>query len=203
MDSPLEIDVYSGFEKSFVEAGSGESGSESTEDIGNNAELKRFFLRYGGKSFNQGVYRIFTSRRGMYFSTMVGSAFARDPKELLCFGSDWLGRIFALDAKRVVDGAAGVVMYEPGTGQALDIPCNLSTFHNSELVEFSDAALAIGFFKQWLDAGGAVPTSAQCVTYKKLLFLGGQDDLNNLVLGDMAVYWGIASQIIAKLVTRR
>lgn len=35
-----------------------------------------------------------------------------------------------------------VLMLEPGTGEALEIPCTIKSFHDRELIENRDAALA-------------------------------------------------------------
>ncbi|MGV2288356.1 T6SS immunity protein Tdi1 domain-containing protein [Trinickia sp. YCB016] len=116
-----------------------------------------------------------------------------------CFALDWLGRVFALDSQRRAGDGLGVVMFEPGSGQALEIPCNLSSFHDEELCEYSDAALADDFYRRWLQAGGARPSFNQCVGYKRPLFLGGGDTLENLELVDIDVYWTISGRLISKL----
>ncbi|CAE6797130.1 hypothetical protein R75461_05007 [Paraburkholderia nemoris] len=40
---------------------------------------------------------------------------------------------------------------------------------------------------------------SQCVGYKRPLFLGGADELHNLELTDLDVYWTLSSQMIAQL----
>lgn len=89
-------------------------------------------------------------------------------------------------------------MFEPGTGQALEIPCNLITFHDNELISYSEAALAAGFYGQWLANGGATPKHDQCIGYMKPLFLGGKDVIGNLDLSDLDVYWCLSGQLIQK-----
>ncbi|QGW82235.1 T6SS immunity protein Tdi1 domain-containing protein [Variovorax paradoxus] len=118
--------------------------------------------------------------------------------KVTCFGIDWLGRVFALDRTRLIDGAAGVVLLEPGTGAALEIPCNIASFHEVELIQYSEEALAKSFYKQWRSQGGAAPCIDQCVGYKRPLFLGGSDTTDNLELSDLEVYWEIAGQLLEK-----
>ncbi len=89
-------------------------------------------------------------------------------------------------------------MFEPGTGDALEIPCSIDTFHDEELIEYGDAALASDFHKRWLDDGGSAPGYGQCVGYKKPLFLGGADELINLEMSDIDVYWHLMGQLILK-----
>ena len=37
-----------------------------------------------------------------------------------------------------------------------------------------------------------------CVGYKIPLFLGGNDEISNLEITDMEIYWGICGQLITK-----
>ncbi len=95
-------------------------------------------------------------------------------------------------------------MFEPGTGEVLQLPCNLVSFHDEELVEYRDAALASAFHQKWLSLGESAPHYHQCVGYRRPLFLGGSDELGNLEVSDIDVYWHLFGQLIAKAgVTRR
>ena len=89
-------------------------------------------------------------------------------------------------------------MFEPGTGEALEIPCDIISFHNEELVDYRDAALASDFFKKWIESRGERPEYGQCVSYKRPLFLGGNDEISNLEIGNVDVYWHIMGQLIRK-----
>jgi hypothetical protein len=89
-------------------------------------------------------------------------------------------------------------MFEPGTGEVLNIPSNIESFHDKELIEFAEAALAVGFYQEWLASGGVVPAYIQCIGYKRALFLGGTDDVSNLEVSDLDVYWHIFGQLITK-----
>ncbi|HIF6190235.1 TPA: T6SS immunity protein Tdi1 domain-containing protein [Vibrio parahaemolyticus] len=90
-------------------------------------------------------------------------------------------------------------MFEPGTGEALEIPVNFAQFHEDELVNYTNEALAVEFFSEWLATGNEPPASSQCVGYKKPLFLGGADIVANLELIDLEVYWGISGQLLEKV----
>jgi hypothetical protein len=90
-------------------------------------------------------------------------------------------------------------MLEPGTGEALEIPVDRTGFHTQELVDEPDAAVAQSFFRQWLAGGGQRPGYDQCVGYRKPLYLGGADDLTNLELVDLDVYWSLAAQLLRKV----
>src|SRR5205823_258204 len=83
-----------------------------------------------------------------------------------------------------------------GTAAALEIPADIVAFHESQLVNHADAALAKTFHSQWLARGGAVPSPKQCIGYRRPLFLGGNDVLDNLELTDIDVYWTLSAQLI-------
>ncbi|OLL31498.1 hypothetical protein BTH42_11190 [Burkholderia sp. SRS-W-2-2016] len=67
--------------------------------------------------------------------------------------------------------------------------CDIESFHDQELVDYEDAALAEAFFGEWIRRGGPGPSNSQCVGYKRPLLLGGVDAVENLELIDLDVYW--------------
>ena len=141
--------------------------------------LREFFAAFGGSSFRDGLYRV------------IAPADLNEWNERICLG-------FPEFEGRIEDGQKGVVMFEPGTGEALEIPANLFTFHDAGLLEFGEAALAISFYERWRTSGGATPAFDQCIGYKKPLFLGGSDGVENLELSDLDVYWHLMGQFITK-----
>jgi hypothetical protein len=155
-----------------------------------------FMANFGGASYGGGVYRVVSASEIVDWNARIMAAYPEFADQITCFAYDWLGRAFALNQNRLEDGRPGVTMFEPGTGEALEIPCNLLTFHSAELLEYGEAALAISFFEDWLSTGGAAPSPDQCVGYKKPLFLGGVDGLENLELADLDVYWHLSAQLI-------
>ncbi|CAB3649079.1 DUF1851 domain-containing protein [Achromobacter pestifer] len=158
--------------------------------------IKEFLKNFGGCSFNNGIYRIFSASSVDNWNAVVSRTFPKFNTHISCFGVDWLGRIFAVDDRRVENGAPGVVMFEPGTGDALEVPCNILTFHEEELIECREEALAESFYLQWITCGGATPLIDQCVGYKNPLFLGGLDVVDNLEISDLDIYWEIFSRLI-------
>lgn len=92
-----------------------------------------------------------------------------------------------------------MLLVDLGFNQALEIPASFVAFHDTELVDYASEALAAPFFQQWLSAGGARPALGQCIGYRVPPTLGGADELSNLELTDMEVYWGIVGQINAKI----
>lgn len=156
-----------------------------------------FAREFAGASFGGGLYRVHDSVTGPPALAFVSDAFPEFAQRVCPFGYDWLGRQFAVDLGRVENGQSQVLLLEPGTGEALEIPVDFVAFHDKELVEQSDAALASEFFWVWSDANReALPLlRSQCVGYKVPLFLGGNDTADNLEISDVDVYWTICGQL--------
>jgi len=91
-----------------------------------------------------------------------------------------------------------VLLFDIGAGEALEIPTAFSDFHDVELTEYTDAALASDFFEQWLHVHPEPIPFDRCVGYDVPLFLGGTDDLRNLSLTDLDVYWTLTGQLRAR-----
>lgn len=188
--------MFKAFEAQYLrDAASPQAASASAPEA---FGLHAFFQHYSGATFDRGVYRIHSSATARLASQFIQTAFPEHAGTAVSFASDWLGSLFCLDATRIEQGAMAVLMLEPSTGKALKIPANLASFHEQGLIEYADAALATGFYERWLSLGGAVPRPDQCIGYKKPLFLGGADTVENLELSDLDVYWTISAQLIRK-----
>jgi hypothetical protein len=133
-----------------------------------------------------------------HWTSIIEEAFPKYKGRVLCFSSDWLGRHFALDSTCQESAQPLILMFEPGTGQALEIPASFEAFHNSELIEFQNEALASDFYTSWLNSTGVSPKIKECIGYKVPLFLGGSDTIENLELTDMEPYWSICGQLLQK-----
>jgi hypothetical protein len=189
--------MFERFEASFVKDSRATAAQEELPaDNRHPPELRQLLLRFGGASFDRGLYRVMAADIRAFANGFIAEAFVEFSSRVLPFAYDWLGRIFALDTARLESGEAGVVMFEPGTGEALEIPCNLLTFHENELIEQGEAALAMGLHAQWLAGGAPPPKQHQCVGYKLPLFLGGNDTVENLDIRNLDVYWSGTSQLI-------
>jgi hypothetical protein len=149
----------------------------------------------GGRTFEGGLYRVHTRVSAHASDAMVRAAFPEFAGRVACFGYDWLGRQFATDTTRGTEEDREVLMLEPGTGEALEIPVSFSKFHDEELVDYGEEALARSFFTQWRESGGEAPQLSECVGYRRPLFLGGEDVIANLEVSDLDVYWTIMGQL--------
>lgn len=153
---------------------------------------------YAGATFENGLYRLHTIEAIPKWDGLVGDAFPAFRARVRCFGYDWLGRQFALDRARIQGGEWLVLMIEPGTGQALEIPATFRSFHSEELVDYDNEALASEFFREWRSRHGRPLLAHECVGYRVPLFLGGEDDVENLEIIDLEVYWTICGQLLNK-----
>ena len=152
----------------------------------------------GGCSFESGLYRVFGVEEVAGRTELAAAAFPEFAGRIQCFGMDWLGRQFATDSARGSKADPEVLLLEPGTGEALEIPVSLSKFHDEELVDYSDAVLAVESFQDWLNRAGRAPSMDECVGYRTPLYLGGADDITNLEIYDVDVYWTISAQLLAQ-----
>jgi hypothetical protein len=152
--------------------------------------------RFAGCSFENGIYRLHDAVTGPRGAAWIAGSFPKFASRACPFGYDWLGRQFAADFRRLEGGEPLVLLFEPGTGEVLDIPFSFARFHE-QLDELREPALAGSFFASWAQANpDLLPLSAaQCVGYKVPLFLGGKDTLENLEVIDLEVYWSMSGQL--------
>jgi len=162
-------------------------------------ELRAFLDHHAGTVLHNGMYRVVTAETRKMGQEFIREAFAHRVGRVEVFGYSWLGNMFCLDSERIEGGARGVLLLEPGTGEELEIPANLTTFHEVELVQEPEAALAKELFDGWTALGGPAPGVGQCIGYKKPLFLGGADEVGNLEVSDLDVYWTISAQLIRQV----
>jgi hypothetical protein len=158
--------------------------------------LRSFFARYGGQSFNNGLYRVIGPSTMDDAGDFVSYAFPRVRERAKCFAYDWTGRIFALDAARSHHGEPQMIVFEPDHGSAFEASCNLADFHNVELPECPNQILAANHHAEWLAKGGAVPKPNECVYFNIPLFLGGQSSVDEMTICNVDVHWHILKQVI-------
>jgi Domain of unknown function (DUF1851) len=148
-----------------------------------------------GTTFAHGAYRLHSARSAGHADGLVTDAFPDFIGRIGCFGFDWLGRQFSLDPSRGPAEDPEVLLFDVGAGEALEIPVRFSNFHDEELVEYTDAALAIDFFRSWRQQNPNTLTFDTCVGYRVPLFLSGEDNVGNLELTDIDVYWTLTGQM--------
>ncbi|MCW3838470.1 hypothetical protein ACFQ1E_20715 [Sphingomonas canadensis] len=95
-----------------------------------------------------GAYRQHRPEDAARFTQLAVDAFPAFIGRIECFGADWLGRQFALDHRRLIDGVPQVLTLEPGTGEALEIPVNQTGFRLT-VAEYDERMEA-----EWKASGG-------------------------------------------------
>ena len=160
-------------------------------------QLDKVFDELSGASFGGGLYRVHTPSMANAWTERVEEFFPELRDRFLCFGYDWLGRQFAMDRSRQNGRHYQVLLLDPSTGEALEIPATLDSLHIDELVQNGDVALALDFYADWREASGDddfLPLE-ECVGYDVPLFLEGEDEVSNLSRIDMDVYWWVTAQL--------
>lgn len=147
--------------------------------------------KYQGKDFGEGLYRVFSDMEVTKWKEIITEAYPDFAGKFEPFAFDWLGRCFAIDLRN--NTMANILMFEIGTADVLEIPCDLSDFSNVEIPNYSESCLASNFYKEWKEAKKQILEHSKCAGYKIPLFLGGDDEISNLELCDMDVYWFICS----------
>ena len=177
-----------------------DTGTEPWDDARLTAAdgYNEFARRFAGRSFDLGLYRAHDAESGPRSADLLREAFPAFASRACPFGYDWLGRQFAVDADRREEGEPLVLLFEPGTGQALEIPLPFRAFHD-QLDELREPALAAAFFAEWsVKNPTSVPLKRNvCVGYHAPLFLGGTDTVENLEVVDLGVYWSLAADLLA------
>ncbi|MES2854475.1 MAG: DUF1851 domain-containing protein [Bdellovibrionota bacterium] len=197
--------MFPNFESHFKADGitsESEAGTEADSSSGQGApDLEDVLLRFGGWSFNQGLYRVMTPAIQTSAQNFISTAFPSFRTTAVPFAYDWLGRVFAVETNELrldIEGPT-VLMFEPGTGEVHEMPADLEEFHESELVMHMDGVLAAEAHQQWLKAGNDALGLNQCAGYMSLLFLGGTDTLDNISTMELGEYWELSGGLIASV----
>lgn len=158
-------------------------------------EFEQVIDAFGGKTFNHGLYRVLCSDQIPIVQRAMENIFPEYRERILPFAFDWLGRHFAIDHARIENGSPQVLMLEAGAGEAMEIPGSVLDFHDVELVDYPNEALAVPFWHQWRISNTVDLAFTECVGYKVPLFLGGSDVITNLEVVDLGVYIEICGQL--------
>lgn len=154
--------------------------------------------KYAGRSFGGGIYRFHTATTAPAMLAKINEYFPEFRWRLRPLSYDWLGRQFCIDRSRTRGAEPLVLLVEPGSGEALKVPTTFAEFHESELVNYAGDALAVDFYANWRESARVVDLidRDRCVGYRVPLFLGGADEVSNLELTDIEVYWELCGQLL-------
>lgn len=174
-----------------------ETRETATKDIDCPEIVAKLFKTYGRATFDHGLYRIHDAASSAVATRAAKYAYGNPEIPLTCFGFDWLGRQFALDPRRGSADDPEVLLLEPGTGEAFEVPVPYSIFHDYGLIEYRHDSVLPDFFELWRSEVGHHDLAFEkCVGYKTPLFLGGLDETSNLEVIDTEVYWSLTGQML-------
>lgn len=151
---------------------------------------------FGGLSFNRGIYRFHNANSAQIWTKIAIESIPILDGNLYCFGYDWLGRQFAINSHDKFSMDQLVLILDPESGEAYRVERNIFDFHNVELVESPNKAIAEDAFIEWLLTDPRQLEQFECVGLRVPLRLGGIDKLQNRERTDMEVYWEFCSQIL-------
>ena len=156
------------------------------------ASEEEFREKLGGESFLDGMYRLFRKDQIGKWTGIVEQAFPAYRGIIDVFGFDWLGQVYAIRKE-----TGTVLWFQPGFREVLDIPDDFAAFHDVEIVDYPEDALASLYFNDWFEASGHYMLKHhECVGYKVPIYLNGKDEVSNLEVSDMEVYWGIMAPLM-------
>lgn len=178
--------------------------SEKISDILNMPGVDNNFLQcikmLGGKSYNYGLYQVFNNVEVLESTNLIWNYFPEYNKKVTVFACDWLCRYFAVDARNSNNNKLEVLLFDTGASEVFQIPQDIVAFHNEEIVNYTEEALALNFFAKWRSTTQHLLETTEGVGYKIPLFIGGKDTIQNLELIDRNFYTYICFQIKNKII---
>ena len=155
---------------------------------------RTFVIAFGGMAFGKGLFSVFDRGDIRYWERIIKKAFPEYEEKFDLFGHDWLGRCFAVETSR--EGIEKIVIFDPGVLEMYDVPLSFMDFVNKAIPMSTNDCLALDSFVKWYQNGGCELEYQQCVGYKKPLFMGGEEGLDNLEVTKMEAYWRMPVQAV-------
>ena len=162
-----------------------------------NHVLLDLFKKIGGNSFNNGLLRVHSFSSSFFWTDIVTTFFENYKNDCFCFAYDWMGRQFAYSFKNDIEK---ILMFDCCTGEVFEMNQTIKKFFNEDLVDYIDDTLDTLTFETFLKTNNINHLDPKkCISYKKPLFLGGIDTIENLEIADLEVNWEINYQIFCKI----
>lgn len=150
---------------------------------------------HGGKSFNNGLYRVHSFNSSVHWSLIIGEFFPKYQSKVYPFGFDWMGRQFCMSTSN----ESLLFMLDPATGEDFELQQELNLLHDDDFVNTPEDILASDLFSEVLQhCKLKFIKYNECIGYKIPLFLGGEDSVGNYQKSDLEVYWEIQNQLYKK-----
>ncbi|WP_024858245.1 T6SS immunity protein Tdi1 domain-containing protein [Ruminococcus albus] len=143
-----------------------------------------------GNSFLDGLFTFFRKEDVKKWQKIFREVFPALKEELAFFGYDWLGRLYFVDS--ATDNVKMVDAFDCEF-YATDMP--FESFLD-DIVDDPDGFLAAEFYEEWVDENGDPDLKyGSCIGYKVPLFLNGAENIDNLDVTDLEVYWTITGDL--------
>jgi hypothetical protein len=163
--------------------------------LANLPELYELFENLSGTAFENGLFKIHSYGSFYSWTQIAFEYFKKYRGNSYCFAFDWVGRQYAVNYNK---GKTLILMLDPATAEVFELEANIESFLNEEIEEFKIGVLEFEKFRVLSERTAFKLNFGQCMGFKKFLFLGGKDELNNLEVVDMEVYWELNYQVFCK-----
>lgn len=152
--------------------------------------VDEFLERTAGKVFLNGLYTIFKKEDAEKWNRIIGEYFPDSKGNFSALGHDWMGKAFV-----IANGSNMIYMFDPEERKCYATDMDLAAFHD-ELADDTDGMLAAEYFRQWAAKNPHKTIRyGECVGLIVPLCLGGRDEIDNLEVIDMEVYWTMTLDI--------
>lgn len=161
------------------------------------SEYRTFVIAFGGMQFGKGLFNVFDKGDLRYWEKNIIQMFPDYKGKFELFGYDWMGRCFAVTS--LGEDEEKILVFDPSTLEVNDISLTFMEFINKAIPASVNEFFSADAFINWYNANEMELGYLQCMGNKIPLFLGGADELENMELSDMDVYWSILGQTAAKI----
>lgn len=162
--------------------------------LNTSSEVKDVISELGGGTFDNGLFRIHNVGSFYYWTKTVLEYFKIDGSTYV-FAFDWVGRQYAVNQ---LDGRKLILMIDPATAEYFELEIDIEHFLSDDLNDFKNNVLEARKFESLTGKMFKVLSFDKCVGFKTPLMIGGKDELENLEVIDLEVYWDLNYQIYIK-----
>lgn len=174
--------------------------SEKYKEIGTVAlaglpELANLFEEFSGAIFDRGLLKIHNIGSFYFWTELTFEYFKKFKGDSYCFAFDWVGRQYAVNYS---ENKPRILMLDPATAEAFELPKGIEDFFNEDLPEFKEDLLEVDTFAFLEERLFSDFKFEECLGFKQFLFLGGKVEIDNYEKIDMEVYWELNYQVYCK-----
>lgn len=155
-----------------------------------NGDLYRDFLtQFGGRSFGNGLFRVFRPEDVPEWTQIVFEAFPWVTVDFKLIGYDWSGCVFAVYDRK--DGKQIILSFDLGLDEVGVLEMEMEGFLNSAIPRNANGSLNESHYRKWLRKTKQPVKYTDAVSVKTPVDYGGKFDVDNMEICDMEVYWAV------------